>query len=362
MLFYKTFAILVFVFVSSVFIFPSLSQVMHEENIIEEIADTTAILKTATPSQCNPPCRSGYSCQNGKCVSMCNPPCQPGWECGQDGECSPAIAFARKQLVSLLVVERVESRDLVYQGFIIRTNTPKSRLRISDSSFTFDSVLYVNLPVGDYKLLVDAPQKTVKFMSEEIKEGSVKETAFCLRPFQFNVGVTFGVGVIKEDADLAMNMDAGITILAKHYLGITLGAVETFFRKTENITNNPAWVGYDTLREKSSILGGGGITYGYCALHLDRPPVTIMPKVAVGYWYLKKYVDYTEKEYHYNGTTSSKDLNDMQQYTYDYFYLKPGIELRTGNRSFGFRLNADLFIGKDGVVPMACAGFLYSFM
>lgn len=38
------------------------------------------------PGSCRPPCRSGYFCKAGKCVSLCNPPCGYGERCVK-GEC-----------------------------------------------------------------------------------------------------------------------------------------------------------------------------------------------------------------------------------------------------------------------------------
>ena len=38
------------------------------------------------PGTCNPPCRSGYMCQKGQCLSLCNPPCHAGEQCVK-GEC-----------------------------------------------------------------------------------------------------------------------------------------------------------------------------------------------------------------------------------------------------------------------------------
>lgn len=40
-------------------------------------------------ADCYPPCRSGYVCHNGECVSLCNPPCPSGQRCNQEGECIP---------------------------------------------------------------------------------------------------------------------------------------------------------------------------------------------------------------------------------------------------------------------------------
>ena len=36
---------------------------------------------------CFPPCRSGFICYNGECISKCNPPCPQGQKCMGSGEC-----------------------------------------------------------------------------------------------------------------------------------------------------------------------------------------------------------------------------------------------------------------------------------
>ncbi len=40
-------------------------------------------------SSCFPPCRHGYICHNGVCISMCNPPCPAGTECSEGITCIP---------------------------------------------------------------------------------------------------------------------------------------------------------------------------------------------------------------------------------------------------------------------------------
>jgi hypothetical protein len=59
--------------------------VITENNKITIITNTdtsTVNPETAQPivntaNTCYPPCRPGYICHNGQCVSMCNPPCPP---------------------------------------------------------------------------------------------------------------------------------------------------------------------------------------------------------------------------------------------------------------------------------------------
>lgn len=52
--------------------------------------DTTRKVVSDGESQsgtCFPPCRSGFLCLNGTCVSACNPPCGPGFICNGEREC-----------------------------------------------------------------------------------------------------------------------------------------------------------------------------------------------------------------------------------------------------------------------------------
>jgi|GEM_PF-6486569 hypothetical protein len=39
--------------------------------------------------KCYPPCRTGYTCYKGQCISLCNPPCPTGLTCTSDMTCIP---------------------------------------------------------------------------------------------------------------------------------------------------------------------------------------------------------------------------------------------------------------------------------
>lgn len=50
----------------------------------------------AAPATCTPPCRTGYSCKAGRCVSLCNPPCGAGEVCVR-GECEMRAAYIKRK-------------------------------------------------------------------------------------------------------------------------------------------------------------------------------------------------------------------------------------------------------------------------
>lgn len=47
---------------------------------------------------CVPPCRSGFMCQRGVCISACNPPCPAGQQCTPQGECIYPYVYPQQQM------------------------------------------------------------------------------------------------------------------------------------------------------------------------------------------------------------------------------------------------------------------------
>lgn len=59
-------------------------------------SEPAATPATAAPRECVVPCRSGFTCVDGSCLSACNPPCEAGLTCTSAGECivEPPVAPA----------------------------------------------------------------------------------------------------------------------------------------------------------------------------------------------------------------------------------------------------------------------------
>lgn len=45
------------------------------------------IANAQNSKECFPPCRTGYFCHEGNCISKCNPPCPSNQKCNDEGEC-----------------------------------------------------------------------------------------------------------------------------------------------------------------------------------------------------------------------------------------------------------------------------------
>lgn len=84
-------------------------------------------------SQCTPPCRVGYTCQDGKCIELCNPPCPPGTKCAnydcveyakslqkEAAEISPQHSHAAGCILGTLFM--VASAAAIVAGLVLPTN------------------------------------------------------------------------------------------------------------------------------------------------------------------------------------------------------------------------------------------------
>lgn len=72
-----------FIFTSFVFSSEALAQ---DEPMATTNAPSASI--SGEPGTCDPPCRTGFMCKAGRCISLCNPPCGPLERC-VDAECEP---------------------------------------------------------------------------------------------------------------------------------------------------------------------------------------------------------------------------------------------------------------------------------
>lgn len=80
---------------------------------------------------CHPPCRAGYTCVNGECVSRCNPPCPDGYRCDPKAlDCVPLYKSSDQVNGSRCGGNKIEvdgkclkKRDIYTTGNVIFTIT-----------------------------------------------------------------------------------------------------------------------------------------------------------------------------------------------------------------------------------------------
>ena len=68
-----------------------------EAGVVDEAAagaPTEPATGQPASAECFPACRTGYTCHQGKCISLCNPPCAASEECNAVGECVARQAAA----------------------------------------------------------------------------------------------------------------------------------------------------------------------------------------------------------------------------------------------------------------------------
>lgn len=88
------------------------------------------------PGTCDPPCRSGFHCKQGKCVSLCNPPCNPGERCVK-GECElmprpGGPPPPRHNYLAVLgsAMVRINSASLTFGSQTIESNATRGEVRV----------------------------------------------------------------------------------------------------------------------------------------------------------------------------------------------------------------------------------------
>ncbi len=69
---------------------PSNSDQEPSDDGIEDLSIPSAEEDEIDLNECIPPCRAGFSCIEGKCLSPCNPICYAGEVCIESGQCVPA--------------------------------------------------------------------------------------------------------------------------------------------------------------------------------------------------------------------------------------------------------------------------------
>jgi hypothetical protein len=55
-----------------------------------------SVAPAAAAPACFPSCREGFTCHEGRCVSLCNPPCPEGLECVAGARCEPPLPGAQR--------------------------------------------------------------------------------------------------------------------------------------------------------------------------------------------------------------------------------------------------------------------------
>lgn len=318
-----------------------------------DIKDRTTDKNSLSPNtvkECFPPCREGFVCSDGVCISKCNPACPDNQTCVNDGNCKEIVksqpVIVKRKLDEITNISRVGSAEDIMQGMMIKTNCLNSEVLLGDTNFKFDKELYLNTPPNRYIILMKAQGKNTKYQFAKVKTGSIDVFNPHLRPIRLITGISWGPALINSRLGDVGNLDVGIDVAFRHFFGFTysygftLGGYE-HFNKYDSIYP-------DTTKINESYLEGFGMTYGFTGIHLGRY-ITIIPKISAGYWRLKNQIVY-EVDYVVNNHYKHYYISDWEKVSYEHYVVKPGIEMRYGYRVFGFRMHIDNFLG-DKIGP-----------
>jgi hypothetical protein len=304
-------------------------------------------------SQCFPPCRQGFFCNEGQCISKCNPSCPEGMDCWDDAECHPRTTTIKKALNEIDEIFRVLAEEELVQGAVVSTNIKKARVRILDTVFDCDGELFLNVPNGEYEVYVDAPRRFVNEEDLEVRLGTVETLEVKLRPYQINVGIAMGASSMKEFSLLGGEVNLGFSLFALAYVGFTGTYVGPIDGELTRLTSYTAVDVPDTLRELWTELIGMGVSCGYIGINPIARRIKFIPQIAFGYW---KYDDQT---YFLNKFQNGKTeyLDDLEKHEIEKYYVRPALEVRIGERVFNFDGRISVFIGTGTPIVTLLLGF-----
>jgi hypothetical protein len=350
----NTFSGLFGFFVAFLYMPLAFAQISDEVDIliIEEPTDSS----TASGSQCFPPCRQGFFCNDGHCISKCYPPCPEGMDCWDDAECHPRTTTIKKALNEIDAISRVLAEEELVQGTVVRTNIRKARVRIRDTIFDCDGELFLNVPNGEYEVYLDAPRRFVNEEDLEVRLGTVETLEVKLRPFQINAGIALGASSMKEFSLLAGEANLGLGLFALAYIGFTGTYVGPVDGEVTRLTNYADVSVPDTLRELWTELIGMGLSCGYIGINPIARKIKFIPQIAFGYW------EYDDQTYFLNKFQNGKTeyLDDLEQHDIEKYYIRPTIEVRIGEKVFNFDGRISVFLGTGSPIVTFLAGFQIS--
>lgn len=108
---------------------------------------------------CFPACRSGFACDQGRCVSLCNPPCPPDQSCMDGSYCAPEPVAGVYEPPPPPPAERKTFADRIHSGLGFHMGfggtverSADTRLR-ADLDTTYGANLRSDIPVARYLLL-----------------------------------------------------------------------------------------------------------------------------------------------------------------------------------------------------------------
>jgi hypothetical protein len=114
---------------------------------------------------CDPPCRIGYVCKDGECVSQCNPPCPDNLKCNGKGDCVD-LSTDLNQVPTETVRNDIACSDV----FIVK---PEITSEIIPGSFTSGELSSASI------MLASAIKRACKDKPEIITAGEVDVIKKC---------------------------------------------------------------------------------------------------------------------------------------------------------------------------------------
>lgn len=283
--------------------------------------------------ECFPPCRSGYVCHRGHCVSRCNPPCPAGTECTPGGECREATSpVPRHQAKPAGNATPAAAKEESFGWVKVTMEDENVRLFV-DGEFVGKGSRELKLPIGVHRIMAKSADDSETELVT-VYENDVTRVEFDVEEDTGGRNVRFYMGfdgswMLGDEAEFGPSHIVGIEIAEKHLVALNY---------------------YWGLKVFSGLMFGGGGNYLF-TFNVHDVFLARLGAVA-GFWLeeISYYDSYYSSGYYYSNWGYRENI----------YFGGPKVRIEVGFRKVYFTgLDATLLLGPDGPKALLNTGISF---
>lgn len=246
-----------------------------------------------------------------------------------------------KSVLSIDSIKQVEKDFEVHQGISITVDRPVDIL-IADSIIGKFDTVHLQLPIGEYRVELREDGFRSMYYTIEQYSGEYDEIDHTMKSWSLTMIGSGTIGSTHWGYGVGASFAGGILLKNHRFMGVA----------------DLGWGGFgdkgvqwgDTSLSYFTEYIGGGVEYAYNGFP-PTPTFSLVPRLAVGYWYLKGTADLSIEGEYYDSVDGERDHDRVI-----HSFLKPGLDLEIGEGKVKFLIGIHGYIGEVIGMPMVRGG------